>query len=145
MLKQNCIIWNQDTIIHYVEDFLAYNLYLYVSNNPINNNYYYDGNKKKTTKKKKKSNNLLKIWIGLGLAAVGGVAIVASGGLLAPAVVGAAKVIGGTVGVAVGTQIAKNIVNSITSCDGRKDIKKNIFTNVGLAAADGILAGGEKV
>lgn len=71
--------------------------------------------------------------------------MVASGGLLAPAVVGAAKVIGVTVGVAVGTQIAKNIVNSITSCGGKKDVKKNIFTNVGLAAADGILAGGEKV
>ena len=83
---------NADGIVGANEDFLAYNLYLYVSNNHINNNYYYDGNKKKTTKKKKKttkkkkkSNNLLKIWIGLGLAAVGGVAIVASGGLLAPA------------------------------------------------------------
>lgn len=145
MLKQNFIIWNQDTIIHYVEDFLAYNLYLYVSNNPINNNYYYDGNKKKTTKKKKKSNNLLKIWIGLGLAAVGVVAIVASGGSLAPAVVGAAKVIGVTIGVAVGTKIAKNIVNSITSGGDKKDVKKNIFNNIESAAADGILAGGEKV
>lgn len=134
---------NADGIVGANEDFLAYNLYLYVSNNPINN--YDDGNKKKTTKKKKKSNNLLKIWIGLGLAAVGVVAIVASGGLLAQTVVGAAKVIVGTVGVAVGTQIAKNIVNSITSGGGRKDIKKNIFNNIESAAADGILAGGEKI
>lgn len=47
---------NADGIVGANEDFLAYNLYLYVSNNPINNNnyyYYYDGNKKKTTKKKK--------------------------------------------------------------------------------------------
>lgn len=44
---------NADGIVGTNEDFLAYNLYLYVSNNPINNNYYYDGNKKKTTKKKK--------------------------------------------------------------------------------------------
>lgn len=115
----------------------------------MGNNYDDDGNKKKTTKKKKKSkkksNNLLKIGIGLGLAAVGVVAIVASGGSLAPAVVGAAKVIGVTVGVAVGTQIAKNIVNSITSGGGKKDVKKNIFNNVGSAAADGILAGGATV
>lgn len=52
---------NADGIVGANEDFLAYNLYLYVSNNPINNNYDDDGNKKKTTKKKKKSNNLLKI------------------------------------------------------------------------------------
>lgn len=51
---------NADGIVGANEDFLAYNLYLYVSNNPINN-YDDDGNKKKTTKKKKKSNNLLKI------------------------------------------------------------------------------------
>ena len=48
---------NADGIVGANEDFLAYNLYLYVSNNPINNYdyyyYYYDGNKKKTTKKKK--------------------------------------------------------------------------------------------
>lgn len=47
---------NADGIVGTNEDFLAYNLYLYVSNNPINNYdyyYYYDGNKKKTTKKKK--------------------------------------------------------------------------------------------
>lgn len=44
---------NADGIVGANEDFLTYNLYLYVSNNPINNNYYYDGNKKKTTKKKK--------------------------------------------------------------------------------------------
>lgn len=88
---------------------------------------------------------MLKIGIGLGLVAIGVVAIVASGGSLAPAVIGAAKVIGVTVGIAVGTQIAKNIVKSVTSGGGTKNIKKNIFNNVGSAAADGVLAGGATV
>lgn len=79
------------------------------------------------------------------MAAIGVAAVVLSGGALLPAVVGATKVIGVCVDVAVTYQVTKNVIKTVSSGGGKNEIKKNAFNNVNDAAANGVLVGGEIV
>lgn len=76
------------------------------------------------------------------MAAIGVAAVVLSGGALLPAVVGAAKVIGVCVAVAVTYQVTKNVIKTVSSSGGKNEIKKNAFNNVDEAAANGVFVGG---